>query len=193
MYIFVHILYMKNISLLLKTQQTVFTLHELELLLWYTKKESLRKYLSRNAKSGIIQNVWYWLRALPHYNPYEVGCKHQKHSYISLSTVLYKKWVIFQTQNNQYYLINNKTLTYESDGNTYMYHTIKNSILYSQKWIQQKAGYSIATVERALCDRAYLFKTGSVDSPESIQKELLKEILQLYPRYVHTLLESFTL
>ncbi len=167
-------------ALLLKTKKTVFKIDDLYQILWLENKFSLRNLVFRWGKEWLLKNVFYWIWCLPNYNEYELANILQRPSYISLETVLYQKWIIFQNYSNSISSVWLKSRSITVWKKTYTYNTIKKEIFYNQTWIVYKDGYAIATLERALCDRIYLSPSYHFDNLRSINWNKVLEIAKIY-------------
>jgi len=185
---------MNNISILIKTSKTVFSLEELQKLFTIPTKKGLESFLYRAKKNNILQNPYQGFWALPNYNPLELACKIKKQSYISLETVLFKEGISFQYYGNTISCTSTDSRTYTIDGKTYAFYKIKSDILNNPIGIRDHEHYRIATPERALCDYIYLHPNAGIDNPSGINKIRLKQILPIYPKktalYIEELLHA---
>jgi len=169
-----------KITSLLKTKKTVFKIDDFYQILWLENKFSLRNLITRRNKKWLLKNVFYWVWCLPNYNKYELANILQRPSYISLETVLYQEWVIFQNYSSTISSVWLKTRDIKLWDITYSYKTIKKETFYDQLWIVYKDNYAIATVERALCDMLYLNPSYYFDNLRSINWEKVFEIAKIY-------------
>ncbi len=173
---------MNTISLLLQTNQTVFTTEELHRFVPVETQRGFESFLYRAKKDGRLLNPRQGIWTLAKYEPYELACKIKKNSYISCETVLFKEWVFFQFYGNTFSCVADNTRSYTIDGKKFPYYKIKSSILNNPVGIREYDNYRIATPERALCDFVYLHPRATIDAPESINKIRLKQILPIYPK-----------
>jgi hypothetical protein len=81
-------------------------------------------------------------------------------------------------------LISDDSRTRFIDDYKFDYHKIKNEILSNPIGIEHKANYSIASPERAFCDRLYLIPGFFFDNPYSLNINKLQEIAVIYPQRV---------
>ncbi len=173
---------MDTISLLLQTNQTVFTTKELRKLIPVETQRGFESFLYRAKKDGRLLNLRQGIRTLAKYEPMELACKIKKNAYISCETVLFREGVFFQFYGNTFSCVADDSRNYTIDGLFFPYYKIKSSILNNPIGIRQYDNYRIATPERALCDFVYLYPRASIDAPESINKIRLKQILPIYPK-----------
>ena len=71
-----------------------------------------------------------------------------------------------------------------------MYKKITSKILLDPLGIEHNNNYSIASAERAICDKIYLSPLSSFDNLEHISFEKLYHISQIYPRRVRLSLDN---
>lgn len=175
---------MLNIEKIFSSGKTVFTIWDLKKILWLENNYSIRNYLSKQWKKEILNNLYYWIWAFKKYNLFELATKLRKNSYISFETVLKKEWVIFQDYGNTIFLASDNTIQKETKDNKFKYLKVKDSILYNPLWIAHKWNYSIASKERAICDRLYLSKNYYFDNLENINFDKLEQISKIYNKRV---------
>lgn len=177
-----------NIAKILKTEKTVFTLKDLELILGIDN-QSVRNYLYRQKWKRTLTpiNSWIWWVEWKDYNKFELACKLRSNSYISFETVLQKYWIIFQDYSSIVTIASDNTITKNVDNINYEYKKIKNDILYNPLWIDHKWTYAIASKERAVCDIIYLKPWFTFDNLQNIDFEKLRTISEIYNK--RTILE----
>lgn len=109
-----YILVMLNIEKIISSGKTVFSVSGLQAILWITNKFSIRNYLSKSSKKGIIKNLHYGIWGFNNFDKYELAVKMKKNSYISLETVLQSEWVVFQDYSSTifYYQIDQRGRKY---------------------------------------------------------------------------------
>ena len=171
---------MKNFAKLLQIGKTVFRIDDIYQIFDLKNKFSLRNLLSRFGKSWLLKNIYYWIRVLPNYDKYELANCLQRPSYISLETVLYHQWIIFQDYSHVIFSIWIKTQNISIGNINYDYKTIKKEIFFDQTWIIYKDWYAIATLERALCDRLYLTPWYYFDNLRGIDWSVVETIAKIY-------------
>lgn len=177
---------MLNIEKILQTGKTVFSVNDLKNILDTSNEASIRNYLSNAWKKKVLYKLFYWIWGFKNYNLYELACKINKISYISLETVLKKEWVIFQHYWDKIFLVSDKSIEKQANWIIFKTFKIKTNILINPIGIEHINNYSIATKERAICDRLYLSKNYYFDNLENVDFEKLREISQIYNRRVIT-------
>lgn len=175
---------MKHMNKILKSGKTIFTYKDIWLLLWMENKDTIKSFLSRQTKSWTLQRIYQGIYALPNFNKYEFASKLKKNSYISFETVLKSKWIIFQDYSNTIFLASDNTWEKKAIWLNFVYNKIKNSTLHNPLWIEQKWQYTIASAERAICDRVYISGDYYFDNLEWINTQKLKKIAQIYNKRV---------
>ncbi len=175
---------MKYLDKLLQVKKTVFTKQDLSLILWIINENTLRNFIVRMIQSNLFQNPYPWIYTFPHYDLFEFSSKIKKNSYISFETVLREAGVIFQEYGNTLFLATDNSLEKTAVWYTFKCLKIKDDILYNPLGLIKKNGYSIASIERAICDRLYLSKNYYFDNLSEINKEKLWEIAQIYNKRV---------
>lgn len=175
---------MKYLDIILHSWKTIFRYHDLELLLGIGNRYTLKNIFQRWVDDGIFILLQKWIYWLKKYNNYELGTKLKTKSYISFETVLKSEWVVFQDYGNQIFLASDNNLKKTVGGNTFTYHKIKDDILMNPLGLIHKWSYTIASKERALCDRIYLNKDYYFDSLENIDLKLLEDISHIYNKRV---------
>lgn len=181
---------MKYLRNLIESKNTAFTVSELKFLFNIKEPTQLNHILQRMKNQNIINNLWYWIRALPEYDKLELASKLRKSSYISLEYVLQKNWIIFQSYDNTVTLVANNTFTKEIDWITFEYHKIKDGILTNPLWLIYTWKYYIASPERAVCDMIYLYKNINFDNISWLNVKLLEELSVIYPKKVSLLINQ---
>ena len=121
-----------------------------------------------------------------------MGCKLKKYSYISFETVLKKAGVIFQDHGDSVYLASDDTLKKKVDGQQYIYRKVKNAILLDPLWVDHRGIYTIASLERALCDILYVNTDYYFDNLEPISWKGAREIARMYPKSVQKRIDKLS-
>ncbi len=170
---------MSNYNKILDSGKTVFTKKDLEKILNFKTKKALDQFLYREKKKWFLNNIYYGIYALKNYDIFELATKIKKKSYISLETVLKKEWIIFQYY-DEIFLVSDDNLEKKVWDITFNFNKIKDSVLLNQLGLKHKKNYTIASVERAICDRIYLSKNYYFDDLSLIDFEKLEEISQIY-------------
>lgn len=174
---------MKNIAKIIASEKTVFTISDIQKLLHIDNYGYARLLLHRWKKSSIVKNPYAGIFTLPKYDMYEFASKLQPWSYISFETVLQNAGIIFQDYEHTIMLAGNDTMQKKIGDTTYVYHKIKDGILYNPLGIENHDNkYMIASPERAVCDMIYLYKNIYFDNVRDLSKEKLETIKQIYPK-----------
>ena len=170
-----------NFLKLLRSQKTVFTVDDLKKILDTTNPATIRNYLSRAKEKGLVEPVYYgiWKLVDKEVDVFELACKLNKKSYVSFETVLKKYWVIFQYYDT-IFLASDKSVDKVALDIPFKTMKLKNEILLNPIWVEHKQTYSIASLERAICDRIYISPKYYFDDLSSVNWEKLEEISQIY-------------
>lgn len=162
-----------------KDRRTVFRLSGIAIL--FPKEES--KYLSDRlgyyVQTGRLLNPRKGIYAKPDYNPLEFANLLYTPSYISLEYVLQQAGIIFQ-YDSRYTSVSYLSREIEADGKRYSYRRIKEEIIMDNTGIIRKDNINIATPERALLDMLYLGKDFFFDNIDSLDRQLIGQIIPAY-------------
>lgn len=169
---------------ILRSDQTVFTLKEIALLLRETNITLLKRrihYLVTTGQMYFLRKGLY-AKTLP-YDPLEAATKIYTPSYISLETVLQQEGVIFQHYDTIF------AVTYLSreirvDKHIFCYHKLKNEILVNPAGLIQTKTHWIASKERAFLDRIYLTPHYYFDNLASMNWASCYELIAIYGKKV---------
>lgn len=163
-----------------KSQNTVFSIKDISLLMGETDTRIAKLTVYRYLKSGKLYHIRKGLYAKDkNYNKLEVANKIYTPSYISFETVLGKAGIIFQYY-GQIFVASYLTREIATDGQRYSYRKIKDNILTDTTGIEQKDNYAIATPERAFLDVVYLNKNYHFDNLSVLDWDRIFEILPIY-------------
>lgn len=171
---------MNDFAKLLSTWKTVFTIDDIYQIFSHFNKFSLRNLISRFGKQWLLQNIYYGIWVLPRYNEYQLANVLEKMSYISLETVLYKEWLIFQNYNKTIFSVATRSRNIQIKDKKYTYQKIKKEILLDPVWISYVNGYRIASIERAICDRIYFTPGYYFDNLRNIDWDKVEKIAKIY-------------
>lgn len=175
---------MKHLDKILNSKKTVWTYQDVSLVLGMTNRDTIKSFFARWINDGIFVNLQKWIYALKNYNIYEFATKVKKKSYISLETVLKQQWIIFQDYAHTIFLVSDNTWSKTSKDYTFKYSKIQDSILVNPLWLINTWSYTIASPERAICDRLYLSSDYYFDDIEHVDVQLLQEISMIYNQRV---------
>ncbi|MEK7550882.1 MAG: hypothetical protein AAB535_03830 [Patescibacteria group bacterium] len=149
---------MDRLSLLLKSKQSLFHTQDLALLWAIENRHTLRITISRYIKKGILNSITRGLYSSVPVNKldkFELGTALiHKFCYVSCETVLFNEGVINQIV-YPITFVSSVSKKIEFNGTQYIYRQIKPEILMDSNGIIEKAGYFIATRERAISDMLY--------------------------------------
>jgi hypothetical protein len=173
---------MKHIALLINSWKTVFRRDDIELLLDIKSVSGISNFFTRAQKQEILYRKQNGLWTLKQYWKEELACKIRKKSYVSLETVLYQAWIIFQFSPHTIFCISDDTRRHTIDGIHYQYHKIKDEILLNPLGIMVTQTTMRASPERAFCDLLYLYPKSSVENFEWLNRKKLEQIIQIYPQ-----------
>ena len=165
---------------LINSGKTVFTTNELALFWKITNSNVLRVTINRYIKSNYLINLQRGIYTLKeNINKFELAVKLKKYSYISFETVLLAENIINQWD-DKIISASNRTLSTENKYGEFKYRQLPDSILFNKNGIIKKNNYSIATPERALCDKVY--KDGIIyfDNVESLDKAKITKLIKIY-------------
>lgn len=161
-------------------KRTVFRLADIAMLFPEAQVKYLSERMSYYVKTGRLYSLRRGVYAKPSYNPLELANMLFTPSYVSLEYVLQQAGVIFQ-YDSRITCISYLSRDTQIDGKTYSYRRIKEEIVLNPKGvIQNDAGYSIATAERAFLDLLYLNKDFYVDNLMGLNQALIEELVAVY-------------
>ncbi|MFW6148052.1 MAG: type IV toxin-antitoxin system AbiEi family antitoxin domain-containing protein [Thermodesulfobacteriota bacterium] len=184
-----------NISLLLNTDTSFFTLSSLQAILNLTR-ESARTTASRLVERGILIRLRRDLYALVnrHYSLFSLANALHQPSVISLETAL-NYWGLIVQVPQVIFSISLRSYRYEGDTTEFIYRRIKQSLF---RFGQVKAeDFYITEPEKALLDSLYMKSKGLVEllpgdvDTGKLDNELLRYYSSHYPGPVRKLLREF--
>ena len=164
---------------ILDSGKTVFSKKDLEKILNFNTQNALDKFLYREKEKWFLINISRWIYVLKKHNLFELASKVRKKSYISLETVLKKHWVIFQYY-DEVFIVSDNTVEKKVWDTVFRFSKVKDSVLLNQLWLEHKWLYTIASIERAICDKIYLSKHYYFDDLSDIDFKKLEEISKIY-------------
>jgi len=169
-----------SIEVLLRTTRTVFTIRELAYLWKINNPTTLKSKVYLLVKNKKLIRLHKGIYAVINdYNKFELAGKLKSPSYISLETVLYKAGIIFQYSTN-IISISNTTKTVECQGVDYIYHKVKDEILFNKSCLEISDTYYISTPERAFLDTIYLNGNYYFDNLVKINWEKCFSLVEIY-------------
>jgi predicted transcriptional regulator of viral defense system len=160
--------------------QTVFSFKELMLIFNTDNLNNLKSQLNYYVSSGDLYSIRRGLYAKnANYDQLELATKILTPAYISFETVLAKEGIIFQYY-SQIFVASYQSRDIVCDGKTYIFRTLKPTILTNTMGVEMHDNYSIASSERAFLDIVYLNKSYHFDNLEPLNWKRVYEILPIY-------------
>lgn len=169
-----------SIEILLRTKKTIFVSRELSYLWKINNPDTLKSKvysLVKNRKLIALRKGIYTI--VSNYDKFELAGKLKSPSYISLETALRKSGIIFQYSSNVT-SVSNITKTIKCKETDYVYHKIKDEILFIKDGLEILDNYYIATPERAFLDMIYLDKNYYFDNLSSINWKKCFSLVEIY-------------
>ena len=158
--------------------ETVFTMRELSLLfphISYDNIKSKTHYFVSKKKLFRVRNGIYTKES---YNPLELSRLYIP-SYISLETVFQTEGMIFQ-HDTSIHMISYLSRSICIDAHKLIYRKMNERILLNNTGIEERAGYAIATKERAFLDALFLFKDYHFDNLNALDWALVETLAPIY-------------
>lgn len=176
----VQILKNRGLSKVLRSDQNIFSLPELSLILSESDPNSLRSKISYYCKKGELFHIKRGLYSKnKEYDPFELAGKIFSPSYISLETVLFREGVIFQKY-EMIFSISYLSRNIFCDSRNFSFKKIKDEVLVNNDGIIYENNYHIASLERALMDTLYFNINYHFDNLSKINWEKCTELLKIY-------------
>jgi hypothetical protein len=168
------------LSILLRSDNTVFTFKDLSLIWNETDINMAKKRVYRYTKMNKLYKIRKGIYAKDrNYDRLELANKIFTPAYISLETVLSREGIVFQHY-DQIFNISYLSREISCDGQAYVFHRMKNTILTNSLGIEKKKNYYIASKERAFMDTIYLNKSYHFDNLSSINWDICFQMLPIY-------------
>lgn len=95
---------------------------------------------------------------------------------------MYEAGVLFQFAPQTIHCMSDDSRSSKVGDTTYIYHKIKDSILYNPLGINISETMAVASPERALCDLVYLYPQTQLENIHALDKKKLGDIISIYPR-----------
>lgn len=159
--------------------QTVFTLHEIAMIMNIIDSGTLAARLNYQVRKKRLLNPRRGIYAKPDYNMEELACVLYKPSYLSLEYVLQRAGVVFQ-YDTTFTMVSYLNRHIEVENQHIQYRQIKGEILSDIRGIERRQNMNIATPERALLDIMYLNREYYFDNIQPINLKIIKELLTIY-------------
>ena len=167
-------------EILLSAPQTIFTVDDLAVLwrmpdrakLW----ESIKYYVRTNRLHKVQRGVY----ALSEdYSPLEAAVKLFPPAYVSHTSALAYHGSFFQ-YSSEIHLMAQASKRLEINGQAFVYHQLKNTVLLNQQGVEKVEGYWIASLERAICDTSYLVPGFVFEHLSNANPERMEQLSKLY-------------
>jgi predicted transcriptional regulator of viral defense system len=168
------------LDILLRSPKIIFSTKDVALL-WGEKSEAAaRVRLSYYVRTGKLIRVHRGLYAKDKsYDKFELATRIFTPSYISFETVLTRAGINFQYYNN-IFVASYVSREIEIDDQKFAFVRMKSYVLSNTDGIDHKAGYAIATKERAFLDRIYVSRDYHFDNLDSLDWDAVFRILPIY-------------
>ena len=169
------------ITLLYKTNKTVFTSQDLMLLWQESKPDNLKAKIAYYVKRGALLRLTRGVFARDEkYDPRELATSMYTPSYISFETVLREAGIVFQHYDAIFVAAPWSVTKTISGRHTFTFRKLKDVILYNPEGILNKGVYSIASPERAFLDTIYLSPRYFFDNLTPLDWERCAALAPLY-------------
>lgn len=165
---------------LLRSPKSIFSIRDVALMWGEENNKTISMRLNKYVKAGKLIRVRRGLYAKDkNYDRFELATRIYTPSYVSFETVLTREGVSFQYYGNIFvasYV--NREITTGDQKITFI--RMKDYVLSNIAGIENKAGYSIATKERAFLDRVYVSKDYHFDNLASLDWNKVFKIVPIY-------------
>lgn len=163
-----------------KSPRTVFTNKDLALIWQESDPDRLKSKIAYYVKQGALVRLTRGVVAKSaQYNAKELATSLYAPSYISFETVLREAGVIFQHYESVF-VAGPWPVTKKIRDQTFVFRTLKDSVLYHPAGVVNQDTYSIASLERAFLDMLYLFPDYAFDNLRPINWEKCLELATIY-------------
>lgn len=170
----------KYLDILLRSKNTVFSTKDVSLLWRDPQTSAVQVRLNYYVKHGQLVRIRRGIYAKDkNYDKYEFATKILRPSYISFETVLGSAGVTFQYYKN-IFIVSYVKRDVVSDGQTYSFRRMKNSILNNPAGVDQNGEYAIASKERAFLDVIYRSKNYHFDNLSPIDWDKVFALVPIY-------------
>ena len=168
------------LEVLLRSPRTIFSTKDAALLWVENRAEIITGRLNKYVKAGKLVRIRRGIYSKDkNYDRFELATRIFTPSYISFETVLTRAGINFQYYET-IFVATYATREITVDGQNISFTRMKDYVLTNTIGIEQAAGYSIATKERAFLDRIYISKDYHFDNLNSLDWDKVFEILPIY-------------
>ena len=165
---------------LLRSPKTIFSTKDVALLWGEERENTVSARLNKYVKAGKLIRVRRGLYAKDKsYDKFELATRIFTPSYISFETVLTRAGINFQYYSN-IFVASYVSREIEIDDQKFTFVRMKSYVLSNIDGIDHKAGYAIATKERAFLDRIYVSRDYHFDNLDSLDWDAVFRILLIY-------------
>jgi len=165
---------------LLRSQKSIFSIRDTALMWGEENNRTISMRLNKYVKAGKLIRVRRGLYAKDkNYDRFELATRIYTPSYVSFETILTRGGVSFQYYGNIFvasYV--NREIVVGDQKITFV--RMKDYVLSNTAGIENKAGCSIATKERAFLDRIYVSKDYHFDNLASLDWDKVFTIVPIY-------------
>lgn len=173
---------MDKIEVLLKTEKIIFGIRDLRLF-WNESnpdalKSSVKYYVDQEKLFRLKRGVYSLSR---NFDPFEVAQTLISPSYLTLQSALLHYGIIFQ-QTNFITSFSFYPKKIHIGAYTYIYHSVKDEILFNPLGVEKIGPVSIASPERAVADTLYLLGEFYFDNLKSVNPDKLSKIASIYKK-----------
>ena len=165
---------------LLRSQKSIFSIRDAALMWGEENDRTISMRLNKYVKAGKLIRVRRGLYAKDkNYDRFELATRIYTPSYVSFETVLTREGVSFQYYGNIFVAsyVNREIVVGDQK---IIFIRMKDYVLSNTVGIESKAGYSIATKERAFLDRIYVSKDYYFDNLASLDWDKVFKIAPIY-------------
>lgn len=169
-----------NIETLLLTGKRVFTIEDLAVIWRVSDRrkliELIKYYVRQNRLTRLHKGVYAYGTD---YTDFDIAQKLVPLSYVSLYSASLTYGLTFQHYESVF-CVSLSSKKYFLNGQTYVYHRVKEPIFYNQIGLINNGRYIIADKERTICDCLYVFPGLAFDNLRDIDREKLIKLSKIY-------------
>ena len=169
----------QRIAKLARMDEDVFHSDDLANLWEIKDANNLHTTLKRYHQKGLLKRIYkgmYCLKNLEDLDPYLLGTKAlHRFTYISTETILFIHGII-NRKPSYITMISSKSQKFQIYKYKYTSRQLKDEFLYNPIGINQKNGYRIASIERAIADTIYFNPYSQFDATNLIDWNKIQKI-----------------
>ena len=168
-------------EMLLSAPQTVFTVDDLAVLWQMPDRSKLWESIKYYVHTGRLYSIQRGVYAISkEYSLFEAGVKLFSPAYVSFTTALAHHGMLFQYSSEIQLMAQASKQIELSTGQVFVYHQLKNEILFNQQGIEKTDNYWIADLERAICDTSYLVPNFAFEHLRNVDLQKLQLTAKIY-------------